>query len=244
MAHLYRVSDNAPLVAGSTVSLEGDEARHASSVARLTPGENVALTDGRGLMAQSVVQESSAQRVTLVVASVEDVAPLTPEVWLVQALAKGDRDERAVEACTELGVDRIIPWQAARSVARWSGAKIEKSVARWQRIAGEASKQSLRAWVPGVENMVELQQLVDMASSTRMVLLEPMASLALHQAIPAGDQPVVLVVGPEGGISPEEREALENAGATSASLGPLVMRTSTAGVAALSVLNHTLGRFE
>ena len=195
-------------------------------------------------MAQSVVQESSAQRVTLVVASVEDVAPLTPEVWLVQALAKGDRDERAVEACTELGVDRIIPWQAARSVARWSGAKIEKSVARWQRIAGEASKQSLRAWVPGVENMVELQQLVDMASSTRMVLLEPMASLALHQAIPAGDQPVVLVVGPEGGISPQEREALENAGATSASLGPLVMRTSTAGVAALSVLNHTLGRFE
>ena len=244
MAHLYRVSDNAALVAGSTVTLEGDEARHASSVARLTPGENVALTDGRGLMAQSVVQESSAQRVTLVVASVEDVAPLTPEVWLVQALAKGDRDERAVEACTELGVDRIIPWQAARSVARWSGAKIEKSVARWQRIAGEASKQSLRAWVPGVENMVELQQLVDMASSTRMVLLEPMASLALHQAIPAGDQPVVLVVGPEGGISPEEREALENAGATSASLGPLVMRTSTAGVAALSVLNHTLGRFE
>lgn len=244
MAHLYRVSDNAPLVAGSTVTLEGDEARHASSVARLTPGENVALTDGRGLMAQSVVQESSAQRVTLVVASVEDVAPLAPEVWLVQALAKGDRDERAVEACTELGVDRIIPWQAARSVARWSGAKIEKSVARWQRIAGEASKQSLRAWVPGVENMVELQQLVDMASSTRMVLLEPMASLALHQAIPAGDQPVVLVVGPEGGISPEEREALENAGATSASLGPLVMRTSTAGVAALSVLNHTLGRFE
>lgn len=244
MAHLYRVSDNAPLVAGSTVTLEGDEARHASSVARLTPGENVALTDGRGLMAQSVVQESSAQRVALVVASVEDVAPLTPEVWLVQALAKGDRDERAVEACTELGVDRIIPWQAARSVARWSGAKIEKSVARWQRIAGEASKQSLRAWVPGVENMVELQQLVDMASSTRMVLLEPMASLALHQAIPAGDQPVVLVVGPEGGISPEEREALENAGATSASLGPLVMRTSTAGVAALSVLNHTLGRFE
>jgi 16S rRNA (uracil1498-N3)-methyltransferase len=244
MAHLYRVSDNATLVAGSTVTLEGDEARHASSVARLTPGENVALTDGRGLMAQSVVQESSAQRVTLVVASVEDVAPLTPEVWLVQALAKGDRDERAVEACTELGVDRIIPWQAARSVARWSGAKIEKSVARWQRIAGEASKQSLRAWVPGVENMVELQQLVDMASSTRMVLLEPMASLALHQAIPAGDQPVVLVVGPEGGISPEEREALENAGATSASLGPLVMRTSTAGVAALSVLNHTLGRFE
>ncbi len=244
MAHLYRVSDNAPLVAGSTVTLEGDEARHASSVARLTPGENVALTDGRGLMAQSVVQESSAQRVTLVVASVEDVAPLTPEVWLVQALAKGDRDERAVEACTELGVDRIIPWQAARSVARWSGAKIEKSVARWQRIAGEASKQSLRAWVPGVENMVELQQLVDMASSTRMVLLEPMASLALHQAIPAGDQPVVLVVGPEGGISPQEREALENAGATSASLGPLVMRTSTAGVAALSVLNHTLGRFE
>ena len=244
MAHLYRVSDNAPLVAGSTVTLEGDEARHASSVARLTPGENVALTDGRGLMAQSVVQESSAQRVTLVVASVEDVAPLTPEVWLVQALAKGDRDERAVEACTELGVDRIIPWQAARSVARWSGAKIEKSVARWQRIAGEASKQSLRAWVPGVENLVELQQLVDMASSTRMVLLEPMASLALHQAIPAGDQPVVLVVGPEGGISPQEREALENAGATSASLGPLVMRTSTAGVAALSVLNHTLGRFE
>ncbi len=243
MAHLYRVTDGAPLEAGAIVALDGDEARHASSVARLVSGESVALTNGHGLLAQGTVKTSDPKRVTLLVDSVEEIAALVPEVWLVQALAKGDRDERAVEACTELGVDRVIPWQAARSVARWSGEKIEKSVGRWQRIAGEASKQSLRAWVPTIDHMVELPELVKLASRTRMVLLEPTASTPLQHAIPAGDVPVVLVVGPEGGIAPEEREALEQAGAVSASLGPLVLRTSTAGVAALSLINHTLGRF-
>ena len=244
MAHLYRVSEQTSLEAGALVALDGDEARHASSVARLAVGESVALSNGRGLLAQGVVQESSPQRVTLVVDSVQEIPPPSPEVWLVQALAKGDRDERAVEACTELGVDRIIPWQASRSVARWSGEKALKSVARWQRIAEEASKQAMRAWVPGVEPMAELGQLVEIASHTRMVLLEPTATTPLHEAVPGGDSPVVLVVGPEGGISPSEREALEAAGAISASLGPLVLRTSTAGVAAMALVNHTLGRFE
>ena len=244
MAHLYRVSEQTSLEAGALVALDGDEARHASSVARLAVGESVALSNGRGLLAQGVVQESSPQCVTLVVDSVQEIPPPSPAVWLVQALAKGDRDERAVEACTELGVDRIIPWQASRSVARWSGEKAVKSVARWQRIAEEASKQSMRAWVPGVEPMAELGQLVEIASHTRMVLLEPTATTPLHEAVPGGDSPVVLVVGPEGGISPSEREALEAAGAISASLGPLVLRTSTAGVAAMALVNHTLGRFE
>ena len=164
MAHLYRVTDGARLEVGAIVTLEGDEARHASSVARLAAGESVALTNGHGLLARGTVESSDPKQVTLLVDSVEKVPALVPEVWLVQALAKGDRDERAVEACTELGVDRVIPWQAARSVARWSGEKIEKSVGRWQRIAGEASKQSLRAWVPTIDHMVELPELVNLAS--------------------------------------------------------------------------------
>ncbi len=244
MAHLYRVSDTAELEAGGFAELIGDEARHAATVARLGVGEAIGLTNGAGVMAQCVVLESTPRRVRLAVDSVSRVPPLTPALWLVQALAKGDRDERAVEACTELGVDHIIPWQAARSISRWTAEKELKGVARWQRIATEASKQSLRAWVPQVAPLAQLAELRDLASRTRMVVLNPGAELSVAAAVKPGDEPVVVVVGPEGGITPEELASLEGAGALAASLGPHVMRTSSAGAAALAILNHSLSRWE
>ena len=244
MAHLYLAGADEGLHVGDSAELVGDEARHAVTVARLAVGESIAPTNGHGAMAQCVVLEASPKKVLVRVESVDQIAPLRPEVWLVQALAKGDRDERAVEACTELGVDRIIPWQAARSISRWSGEKETKGLARWGKIAAEASKQSLRAWVPQVAPLVGLAQLCDLARTHHMVLLEPTASASLAQGLKDASGPVVLVVGPEGGIAPSEREALEAAGAVSGSVGPLVMRTSSAGMAGLTIANHVLGRWE
>jgi 16S rRNA (uracil1498-N3)-methyltransferase len=244
VAHLYLAGTDASLEAGGRAELLGEEARHAATVARLAVGESIALTNGRGRMAQCVVVEATAKKVRVHISRVDDVARLEPEVWLVQALAKGDRDERAVEACTELGVDTIIPWQAARSISRWSPEKEQKGVARWRKIASEASKQSLRAWVPHVTPLAGLAELCDLARTHHMVLLEPTATTVLAEGLKGSGGPVVLVVGPEGGISPAEREALEEAGAVSVSLGPLVMRTSSAGMAALAIANQVLGRWE
>jgi 16S rRNA (uracil1498-N3)-methyltransferase len=179
--------------------------------------------------------------------TVEDAAVTprpTPRIRLVQALAKGDRDELAVQAATELGVDGVIPWAAARSVSRWEGAKIAKGRDRWSSIVREASKQSIRPWLPEIADLATTKQLAVLAASTRMLLLEPTASarLAGMTALDEG-RDIVLVVGPEGGIAPAELDLLQEAGAVAVRLGETVLRTSTAGPAALAVLNAALGRW-
>jgi 16S rRNA (uracil1498-N3)-methyltransferase len=163
---------------------------------------------------------------------------------LVQALAKGDRDELAVQAATELGVDEIVPWQAARSVSRWDSAKAEKGRARWGAIVREAGKQAHRAWLPDVSPLETTADLGRRAAASRVLILEPTADVsltALTFGADGGD--IVLVVGPEGGIAPEELEALGAAGATPVRLGDTVLRTSTAGPAALAVVSAALGRW-
>jgi 16S rRNA (uracil1498-N3)-methyltransferase len=178
---------------------------------------------------------------------VEDttVAPRpAPRIRLVQALAKGDRDELAVQAATELGVDGIIPWAAARSVSRWEGAKVAKGRDRWSSIVREASKQSIRPWLPDVADLATTKRLAVLAASTRMFLLEPTASVRLAGMTAIDDgRDILLVVGPEGGIAPAELDVLQEAGAVAVRLGETVLRTSTAGPAALAVLNAALGRW-
>lgn len=164
---------------------------------------------------------------------------------LVQALAKGDRDELAVQAATELGVDAIVPWRAARSVSRWDAAKAEKGRTRWATIAREAAKQAHRAWLPEVEPVETTSGLTARAAASRMLVLEPTAELALTGVeLDAADTlDVVLVVGPEGGIDPSELAALRAAGAQEVRLGDTVLRTSTAGPAAIAVVSAALGRW-
>ena len=163
-------------------------------------------------------------------------------IFLAQALAKGDRDELAVQAATELGVDGVIPWTAARSISRWEGAKVAKGHDRWSAIVREATKQSIRAWLPDVLDLASTNQLSRLAGEVRMLVLEPTADLALS-ALEADDRDIVLVVGPEGGIAPTELATLTAAGATLVRLGDTVLRTSTAGPAAIAVLNAKLGRW-
>jgi 16S rRNA (uracil1498-N3)-methyltransferase len=242
MAHFYLNESLAAATVGATVELNGAEARHAVTVSRVRVGEPLTVGNGAGLVVRGVVTTADAASLTIEVASVTESARSTPQLWLAQALAKGDRDELAIQAATELGVDRVIPWAAARSVTRWDGEKVAKGISRWEAIVREATKQSIRAWLPSVAALSTTKELAALAATTNVIVLEPSSDVALA-SIQTDTRNVLIVVGPEGGVAPNELELLESAGATVAKLGATVLRTSTAGPAAIAVLNSHLGRW-
>ncbi|WP_207457513.1 16S rRNA (uracil(1498)-N(3))-methyltransferase [Desertivibrio insolitus] len=243
MAHLYIDPALPPFAAGDTVVLTGAEAKHAVTVSRLRPGEDVLVGDGAGLLGWGSVVTATPQALEVRLASVRrDEAPARG-IRLVQALAKGDRDELAIQAATELGVDAVTPWAAARSVARWEGAKVAKGRDRWASIVHEASKQSLRARVPAIGELASTKQVAALAPDATVLVLEPTATVPLSAVDLGTEGELVLVVGPEGGIAPQELETFEAAGAALVRLGDTVLRTSTAGPAALAVLSMRLGRW-
>lgn len=237
MASLYLNSTIESASVGATVGLEPDEAKHANTVARARVGERLSIGNGRGLIVSGTV--SALEPFALLVDEVRDELPASPQLWLVQALAKGDRDERAVQAATELGVTGVVPWAAERSVTRWDGAKRDKGRARWQSIVREASKQAIRGWVPEVEPLVSTAAI----AGDVVLVLDPAAEVALTSVALPEQGRIALVVGPEGGISPRELALLEQRGATRVRLGAAILRTSTAGPAAIAVLNARLGRW-
>ena len=252
MAHFYLDESLAAQLASadaeasaSVVHLRGADARHAATVSRVRVGEQLRLGDGAGLIVHGVVTAVEPGDVALEVDRVERYERPRPSIHLVQALAKGDRDELALQAATELGVDGVIPWQAARSVSRWDSAKAVKNRERWQTIAREATKQSVRPWMPVVEPLATTTQLAARAVEATVLVLDPAGEHALTALTPhdLGHREILIVVGPEGGVAPEERDALVAAGARSVRLGASVLRTSTAGPAAIAVLSAALGRW-
>lgn len=236
MASLYLNEALQTAEVGSQVSLLGDEAKHAVAVARSRVGEQLAIGNGRGLVVHGVV--ASLDPFSLEVQEVRVEPEPEPQLWLVQALAKGNRDELAVQVATELGVSGVVPWAAERSVTRWEGAKVEKGRARWEAIVREASKQSIRSWVPEVGALISTGSIAG-----NVLVLDPTAEAALTEVSLPSTARLTLVVGPEGGISPRELELLGRNGAVRVRLGAEVLRTSTAGPAAIAVLNARLGRW-
>lgn len=231
--------------AGDAVTLRGPEAHHAAVVRRVRPGEEITVGDGRGVWLHGACESARPDEVVVRIAARRDVAPAVPRLVLVQALAKGDRDELAVQAATELGVDEIVPWQAERSVSRWDRAKAVKGRARWASIAREAGKQAHRPWLPEVGDLPSTAALLARIGRSRTVVLEPTAPVrATSLRLDAADsRDVLLVVGPEGGISPAEAHAFVAAGAELVALGETVLRTSTAGPAAIVVASIALARW-
>lgn len=242
MAHFYLTEELESASVGDRVTVSGSEARHAVTVSRLGVGETITLGNGAGLVVTGTVESAEHTALVVEVTSVAIEQRRTPAIFLAQALAKGDRDELAVQVATELGIDGVIPWSAARSISRWEGAKVAKGRDRWAAVVREATKQSMRSWVPDVLDLVSTRQLARMASGIRMIVLEPTAALALSELDP-DDRDIILVVGPEGGVAPHEIDELAAAGASVVRLGPEVLRTSTAGPAALAVLNVALSRW-
>ncbi len=234
--HVHLVPSLAGVDVGAAVTVEGAEAHHAVAVRRLAVGEPVLLTDGLGTTATCEVTATGKRRLDVVVRSMSSVPRPEPELVVVQALPKGDRGELAVELLTEIGVARIVPWAAARSVAVWRGDRAAKSLARWRGTAREAAKQARRAWFPEVCALASTVEVVDLlaGASLALVLHEEAAEPLAAVDVPSGV--TVVVVGPEGGLALDELAAFAEAGAHTVRLGAEVLRTSTAGVAAASAL--------
>ena len=223
--------------AGTTVLLDGPEGRHAAVVRRIRTGERVVLADGAGRAVVGLVVEVGKQSISVEVAEHRIEMPPPVRLVVAQALAKGDRGELAVELLTEVGVAEILPWQASRSIVTWSGDRGAKGLARWQSTAREAAKQSRRLWTPVVTAPVTTSQLADRVAQADVALLlheEATTGLAEVQLPVEGE--VLLVVGPEGGLTPEELAVLSDAGGRPTLLTPHVLRTSTAGVVACAGL--------
>ena len=234
------------LPVGDTAVLDGPEGRHAATVKRLREGEGLLLADGRGGLAHAVVTAAGKDALQLEVVDRRTVAAPAPRVLLAQALVKGDRGELAVELATEAGVDAVLPWRAARCVARWeAGPRGDMALARWRTTAREAAKQARRAWVPVIEEPVTTAALARRVAQAR-------GALVLHESAAGGlasvdlptDGDLLLVVGPEGGIADDELDALVAAGARAVRLGPEVLRASTAAAVALGALGVLTGRWE
>ncbi|MEU9913195.1 16S rRNA (uracil(1498)-N(3))-methyltransferase [Streptomyces sp. NPDC051001] len=231
--------------AGGRYVLEGPEGRHAVSVKRLQPGEEVVLTDGAGRYAVcDVIGTEGKDRLIVHMTSVSEEPAESPRITVVQALPKGDRGELAVETMTETGVDAIVPWQASRCITQWKGDRGLKALTKWRSTAREAGKQSRRFRFPEVADLATSKQVAALLAEADFAAVlhesgdEPLATVELPAE---GD--IVLVVGPEGGVSPEELALFEEAGGKPYVLGRTVLRTSTAGTAATAVLLARTGRW-
>ena len=229
--------------AGERVELGGSEGKHAASVRRMRVGEAIQLTNGHGLRVKGSVVEVFPKSLIVDISQVTEDAIPTNQIFLIQALAKGDRDELAIQAATELGAVAVIPWQAERSISRWDAAKAAKGQARWQLICDEAAKQSLRTHFPLVAMPLSSAEVAKIVGDFDLVIvLDPTSKLGLAKLERLSGK-VALVVGPEGGISDEELELFENAGAVRVHLGESILRTSTAGIAAISAIQALTGVF-
>ena len=225
------------------MTLTGPEGHHAATVRRLRAGERADVGDGAGTIAEGVVSDVGKDSVTLDIRAVHTVPPPRPLLAVAQALPKGDRGELAVELMTEVGVDVVIPWAAARSITKWQAERGAKALGKWRATAREAAKQSRRAWLPEVTELASTDAVAKRVTTAYAIVLEADAPAKLHELPLPGSGEILLLVGPEGGISPAERDSLREAGALEARLGPTVLRTSTAGVAAAAILLSRVGRW-
>lgn len=226
-------------------TLVGEEARHACQVRRVRVGETIDLVNGLGTRLRGTVTAIDKRWLTVEPQQVVQEQTPTQELVLVQALAKGGRDESAIEAATELGVDGIVAWESSRSVSQWKDEKENKGIDRWGSILTSAMKQSRRSFRPRLYGFARGNQLKDLipAGASVLILHETADTPITQVSLPAAGT-ICVVVGPEGGLTPEELESLaESHGATPVLLGEEVLRTSTAGPAALAALNVRLGRW-
>ena len=242
-ASLFLVAD---LPTGSTFTLDGPEGHHAADVQRVRPGAPVTLSDGRGGSIAATVTSVAKGSVVLHLSPPTFVPAPTPSLTVIQGIPKGDRGELSVQAMTEVGVDEIIPWSASRCVTQWRGDRGAKAQAKWAATAREAAKQSRRPWLPVVSGAPDLgtpQVAARLSAAAAAFVLHEDATSPLTAAeLPSAGE-IALVVGPEGGITDAEIDAFVAVGAAPVRLGEAVLRTSTAGVAAISVLSARMGRW-
>jgi 16S rRNA (uracil1498-N3)-methyltransferase len=234
---------------GGLAVVDGDEGFHAATVRRIRPGEQLVLGDGAGGLARCLVERSGRDGLHARVLGRWSVAPGQPSVTVVQALPKSERSELAIELATEAGADAFLAWHAARCVANWQGARLDKGLRRWRAVARSAARQSRRAHIPSVDGVLSTAALTqwirdEVATGAKVLALHESATDPLADVTVAQANSLSLVVGPEGGIAPDEIAALTDAGAMAVRLGPQVLRTSTAAAVALGALGVLTSRWD
>ncbi|OBJ87679.1 16S rRNA (uracil(1498)-N(3))-methyltransferase [Mycobacterium asiaticum] len=234
---------------GGLADVAGDEGFHAATVRRIRVGEELVLGDGAGELARCEVEHSGRDGLRARVLQRWHVPAAQPPVTIVQALPKAERSELAIESATEAGADAFVAWQASRCVARWDGARVDKGLRRWRAVARAAARQSRRAHIPAVDGVVSTAALVtrvgaEVADGGAVVVLHESATERIADYALAQANSVTLVVGPEGGVAPDELAALTDAGAAAIRLGPTVLRTSTAAAVALGALGVLTARWD
>lgn len=239
---LFLAPLDAPEV-GKQVTLSGEEGHHAASVRRIRVAETICISDGNGTAVRGEVVSADKGAVTIEVQEVLHVPAPPLRYVAVQALVKGDRAELAVETLTELGVAEIVPWQATRSVVRWSADRVERGLTRWRATAREAAKQCRRFRVPTISmpmTTAELALRIEQTALTVVLHEQAVSSLAELELPTSGE--VMFIVGPEGGLTEEEVATFADAGGQPALIADAVLRTSTAGVVALAQLQVLAAR--
>ena len=235
--------------AGALAVVDGEEGFHAATVRRIRPGEQLVLGDGAGGLARCLVEHAGRDGLRARVLKRWSVAPARPSVTVVQALPKSERSELAIELATEAGADAFLAWQAARCVANWQGARVDRGLRRWRAVARSAARQSRRPRIPAVDGVLSTAELTqrihdEVAAGAKVLALHESATDGLADATVGQADSVLLVVGPEGGIDADEIAALTDAGAVAVRLGPQVLRTSTAAAVALGALGVLTARWD
>lgn len=240
--------------ATGSITVGPEVAGHAVRVRRMGAGEELELIDGTGMRLRGTIQEGTSESLTVSVTEVTEEPQQRPRLVLVQALAKNDRDIQAIEAATEVGVDAVIPWAAQRSIADWPAKKAHKMAAKWRNVLTAATLQARRTRVPELGELIRGTAVTQLLTPTsRVIVLDETESTGLTEAVndlgqgntaQGGIDEIVVIVGPEGGITPAEIDALVSAGARTAVLGPTILRASTAGPVALAIVQTLLGRWK
>jgi 16S rRNA (uracil1498-N3)-methyltransferase len=225
------------------IEIAGDEAHHAIKVLRITVGEEILISDGAGNWVRASVENIEKKSFTAKVLERGFQSEKSPRLIVVQGLPKSDRVKDAIEILVESGVDLIIPWQADRSISKWRQDSLDK----WKSAAVAATKQSRRFRKPEIIDGLSLSQLLEIESENSVVLvMHESATTKLSEVVTSkfsGMSEILIVIGPEGGISDSELAVLEGAGAHIVGLGPEVFRSAHAGGAALSAVSALIGRW-
>lgn len=221
------------------IYITGDEAHHAVSVVRISVGDEVVVTDGRGKTAQVKVLSTEKKSLRGAILTTEEIDPSATRITVVQALTKGDRARETIELLTEAGVDVIVPWSSQRSIGQWKA----DAQSKWESWAREATKQSRRAWIPEIRSVHSTSMIVDLIKANECSLVFHESSDRKLSQILQGKvyKGVLIVIGPEGGLADAEIDAFVASSATVVGLGKPVFRSAHAGAAALAAVQTALG---
>jgi 16S rRNA (uracil1498-N3)-methyltransferase len=239
---LTRVHVPGPLTSGHRHTIDGDAANHIGRVLRLQRGDPLTVFDGRGGEYAARIEEFRNSTVIVLVGEPSTVVRESPlSLTLAQGVSRGERMDWVVQKATELGVSRIVPVLTERTVVRLDAKQAERKLLHWRGIATAACEQSGRDRIPAIDEPLDLAAFLAAADghATR-ALLSPAGNLRIAE-LARPEAGMIVLIGPEGGLAESEQRAAMAAGFLAVRLGPRVLRTETAAVAALTLLQHQFG---